>query len=294
MASISPIVSVGMPVFNCADTLALSIQSILNQAFTDWELLIIDDGSSDRTLNIARGFEDPRIQIVDGRHNLRLPVRLNQAVQLSRGQYFARMDGDDIAYPERLTKQVAFLDQHPDVDLLATAISVFKDEGSLIGLRTVPVSHDAICSHPWSSFPMAHPTWMGRREWFLRNPYRSDAIRMEDKELLFRTYSQSRFACLGEILLGYRETSISLMKNLLARRNWVSALWEASGEHSIQTALRGTLGQTGRACVDAFAVSSGLGYRLLKHRAHPASEKEASRWREVWQQTSQSVAQRTS
>lgn len=283
----SPLVSIGMPVYNCATTLAISAQSILNQSFKDWELIIIDDGSRDRTLTVVEQFHDPRIRIIRCQHNQGLPSRLNQAVQLSSGTYFARMDGDDIAYPERLAKQVAFLDLHPSVDLLATAMSVFRDDGFLLGLRPVPVSHDAICAHPWAGFPMAHPTWMGKLGWFRANPYQANAVRMEDKELLFRTYTNSKFAGLDEVLLAYRESSMSFGKILLARRNFVRALWQASGEHcSLQVALRGTLGQAARAALDASALASGLGYRLLKHRARRASERERNRWLEVWQQTS--------
>ena len=243
---------------------------------------------------VAEQFHDPRIRLVDGKRNLGLPSRLNQAVELSSGTYFARMDGDDIAYPERLAKQVVFLNSHPAVDLLATAVSVFRDDGFLLGLRSAPVSHDAICAHPWSGFPMPHPTWMGRIEWFRANRYRTDAVRMEDKELLFRTYSKSHFACLDEVLLAYRESSMSFGKILLARTNFVGALWQASGKHcSLQVALRGTLGQAVRAALDGIALSSGLGYRLLKHRARPASEREVNRWIEVWRQTANSVPRRT-
>jgi glycosyltransferase involved in cell wall biosynthesis len=281
-----PVVSIGMPVYNCGKTIAVSIQSILNQTFRDWELIIIDDGSKDGTLATAREFRDPRIRIVDGQRNLGLPSRLNEAVELSGGRYFARMDGDDIAYPERLAKQVAFLSLHPEIDLLATAVSVFRDDGFLLGLRPVPLVHDAICARPWAGFPMAHPTWMGKREWFRANPYHTNAVRMEDKELLFRTYAKSTFACLDEVLLAYRENSMSFGKILLARKNFVRTLWQTLGKHcSFQVAVRGTYGQAIRAALDASALVSGLGYRLLKHRARPASELERTRWIEVWQQT---------
>jgi glycosyltransferase involved in cell wall biosynthesis len=289
-----PLVSIGMPVYNCQMTIAMSIHSILNQTFKDWELIIIDDGSWDRTLAVAEWSQDSRIRIVRGQRNQGLPSRLNQAVQLSSGTYFARMDGDDIAYPERLAKQVAFLELHCSVDLLATAMSVFRDDGLLLGLRPVPVSHDAICAHPWAGFPMPHPTWMGKLGWFRANPYRTDAVRMEDKDLLFRTYANSKFAGLDEVLLAYRENSVSFSKTLLARRNFVRALWRASGKHcTLPVALRGTLGQAIRAALDASAVTSGLGYRLLKHRARPASERERNRWLQVWQKTSMFAPQPT-
>jgi glycosyltransferase involved in cell wall biosynthesis len=272
-----PTVSIGMPVYNCEKTVATSIQSILNQTFTDWELIVIDDGSRDETFATAAYFRDPRIRIIDGRENLGLPDRLNQAVRMSVGKYFARMDGDDIAYPERLAKQISFLDQHPEVDLLATSMSVFKDDGSLIGLRPAPVSHAAICAHPWAGFPMAHPTWMGKTGWFRVNPYRGDAVRMEDQELLFRTYTTSTFACLNEVLLAYRENSLSLKNNLLARRNVVRALWQSAGRsRKYWMAARGTLAQLTRALLDTAAISAGLDYKLLRHRARPVPSGEVS------------------
>jgi glycosyltransferase involved in cell wall biosynthesis len=142
----SPLVTVGMGVRNCEHTLGPAIASIINQTFQNWELLVIDDGSSDATMSLASSFNDPRIiTISDGiivldRKHHGLPGRLNQAVKLARGKYFARMDGDDIAYPERFRRQVDFLEVNSDVDLLATAMIVFKDDGTVLGCRPVPTN----------------------------------------------------------------------------------------------------------------------------------------------------------
>ncbi len=279
-----------MPVYNCETTIAACIQSILNQTLCNWELIIIDDGSRDKTSAAAAHFCDHRIRVVDGWVNLGLSQRLNQAIQMSTGKYFARMDGDDIAYPERLAKQVSFLEQHPEVDLLATSVSVFKDDASLIGLRPAPVSHGTICAHPWAGFPMVHPTWMGRIEWFRANPYRPEAIRMEDQDLLLRTYATSTFACLDEVLLAYRENSLSLKRNLIARRNLVRAFWEgASSPGKYWMAARGTLAQLTRALLDTAALSTGLDYKLLRHRARPVPSREIIRWAETWREVTHAV-----
>lgn len=92
-----PLVSTGMPVFNCQQTLNTAVQSILNQTYSNWKLIMIDDGFQDRTLDIAHSFHDPRIKVVSGGQNQQLPIRLNQAIALSRGKCFARMDGDDVS-----------------------------------------------------------------------------------------------------------------------------------------------------------------------------------------------------
>ena len=97
-----PLVSIGMPVFNCEKTLIPAVNSILNQTYSNWELFLLDDGSKDKTLEIANSFKDSRIKVIVDGLNKKLPSRLNQAIEMSQGKYFARMDGDDISYPERL------------------------------------------------------------------------------------------------------------------------------------------------------------------------------------------------
>ena len=214
-----PVVSIAMPVRNCERTLKLAVGSILAQTYPSWELLLIDDGSSDGTAEIARSFQDSRIIVYSDGMARGLVARLNQAIALSRAKYFARMDGDDVAYPERLERQLAYLESHPDVDLIGAAILVFGQDGTPLGKRVVRPDHEAICSTPASGFGLAHPTYVGRLEWFRRHGYREQALRCEDQDLLLRTYRCSRFANVPEILLGYREETIALRKLLPARRS---------------------------------------------------------------------------
>src|SRR6266851_3481475 len=122
----TPKISVALAALNSERTLAAAIASLQAQSYGDWELLLMDDGSSDSTLKIAQSFQDLRIRIVaDGVHR-GLPAQLNRAVQIARGKYLARMDADDIAYPARLQKQVEFLERNPDVDLTAGWVTVFR------------------------------------------------------------------------------------------------------------------------------------------------------------------------
>src|SRR4051794_36827493 len=114
----TPLVSIGMPVRNNEKTLGVAVRSIVRQTYPQWELLLINDGSTDGTLEVARGFCDERIRVIDEPESRGLPARLNQAVAAARGEYFARMDGDDLSYPERLERQVAYLQAHPEVDLV--------------------------------------------------------------------------------------------------------------------------------------------------------------------------------
>jgi len=152
------LVTIGMPVYNCRNAVAEAIASILNQTLEDWELVVLDDGSNDGTADVVRKFADSRICLVRQETNRGLPARLNEIVQRSNSTFFARMDGDDIAYPDRLMRQVTYLRDHPDVDLVAGAIVVFDYDGEAIGVRRGPEGHNRICCRPASGFPMAHPT----------------------------------------------------------------------------------------------------------------------------------------
>jgi hypothetical protein len=134
---------------------------------------------------------------------------------------------------------------------------------------------------------MAHPTWMGRTDWFRKNPYRTDAFRMEDKELLFRTHTNSKFACLNEELLAYRENGLSASKMRIARVNFIRVLMRNAGKTcSFRAAILGVLGQVIRTALDLTAISTGLNYKLLKHRARPLSAGQIERWSDIWKQVS--------
>lgn len=275
-----------MPVYNCEGTVAYSIASVVNQTLDNWELLIIDDGSTDNTLEIVTSFNDPRITVLKGRGNIGLPTRLNECVARARGKYFARMDGDDISYPARLRKQVEYLESHTEVDLLGSGIVIFRGDGEVYGIRRARVSHKAICGNVISGLSLAHPTWIGRSEWFLRNPYRCGFRLTEDKELLMRTRNSSRFAALSEPLLGYREERVYLRKIIPARYHLSRAYIEDVLERgNVLYGLGGVTFAFLKSVLDTVAVSTGTQDRLLRHRARPIPDQVKDEWTEVWQRT---------
>jgi glycosyltransferase involved in cell wall biosynthesis len=279
----NPKISVALAALNSERTLAAAISSLQAQSCGDWELLLMDDGSSDLTLKIAQSFQDARIRIVaDGVHR-GLPGQLNRAVKMARGKYLARMDADDIAYPNRFQKQVEFLENNPEIDLTAGWVTVFRSDGTLLGSRRPPALHDQICARPWRGIPMAHPTWMGRIEWFRANPYKEDQVRMEDRELLLRTYRSSRFAVIPQVLLAYREDSLSLKKILLARRNTCKmALRLAFQEKRFGLAAMVIAGQGVRSAMEILALPTGLNYIVLRSRAPHSTDEEAQNFHALW------------
>lgn len=220
----SPLITVLLPVRNGRKTLRAAIHSLMSQTYTSMEVLVLDDGSTDGSDKIAEGFSDPRLRVIrDGLHK-GLAKRLNEGIDLAQGKYIARMDADDVAFPGRFEAQVAYLENHPEVDLLGTRAIVFRSAEDVIGLLPFRASHEQICARPCRGIPLAHPTWMGRVEWFSQYRYRSpEVLRAEDQELLLRAAPSSRYACLEQVLLGYRQHQFALGKVLIARRQLLAA-----------------------------------------------------------------------
>lgn len=284
-----PRISVLMPVRNAAPTLRLAIRSILWQTLQDWELLIFDDGSTDDTVAIASQFRDPRISVVHDGRNLGLAARLNQAMDMAKGHLLARMDGDDLAFRDRLQAQADEMDKNPRLDLLGTGTVVFDSSGHALGRHAAPLSHEAICARPLSGFRLSHPTWMGRREWFLRFRYRPEQVKAQDQDLLLRAYRTSRFRNLPGVYLGYREQELSLRKIWKGRRYWIGSLVREFNRPGTRLPMvAGVTGQILKGAVDLAAITSGLRYRVLRHRALPLSAEEQQRWDEAWQAANKS------
>lgn len=224
MSEQSSPITVLLPVRNGRRTIAAAIGSILDQTFDNFELLVLDDGSDDDTAAIVRGIGDARIRLVSDGRQLGLTSRLNQGVDLARGRYVARMDADDLSFPERLMRQFEFLEQHAEVDLLGCRAAVFRNDGTVVGMLPFRKTHEAICARPWRGIPLPHPTWMGRTSWFRKHRYLVPEVRRaEDQELLLRSCIDSRFACLDETLLAYRQGTYSVASTLVARRHLLYA-----------------------------------------------------------------------
>lgn len=196
-----PVVSIGLPFLSPGSLVVEAVQSIFAQTSTDWELIAVDDGSTDRSADLLRRIDDPRVKLISDGHNLGLPTRLNQIAEMSSGKYLARMDADDIMHPDRLERQVRFLETHPNLDVVATGCFVLDCEGNVVGVRigTKPSHHDVF---KWGGY--LHPSILAKREWFLCNKYSANYPRAEDRELFVRTASSSTFAVIRDPLYYYR------------------------------------------------------------------------------------------
>lgn len=219
----APAVSVLLPVLNGRSTLAAAVGSILSQSFADFELLVLDDGSTDGSGDLARGIGDNRVRVIGDETRRGLAARLNQGIDLARGRYIARMDADDVAFPARLARQVTFLEAHPEIDLVGCRVVAFRHDRVLGVLQSAP-DHHALTGQPWRGIPLAHPSWLGRAEWFRAHHYAiPEVARAEDQELLLRACPTSRYACLDDVLLAYRQGRFALRRTLIARRHLLRA-----------------------------------------------------------------------
>lgn len=215
-----PLVTVAMPVYNAGKYLRLAVLSIVKQTFTNWELLIIDDGSTDNALQNLSDINDVRIRILRDGQNKGLAARLNECIDLARGKYFARMDQDDVSYPERLMRQVESFNESSDLDLLAVRAITIDGNNKATGLFPSALTHDEICVKPWRGFYFPHPTWMGKIEWFRKYRYSVPGPYFcEDQELLLRSYRSSKFGTIDETLFAYRIRE-NVNHEKLAKTRW--------------------------------------------------------------------------
>lgn len=270
-----------MPVFNAGVHLRPAVWSILQQSWCDWELLLLDDGSDDGAIEALSELDDARIRILRDGRNTGIAVRLNQALALARGQFFARMDADDIAHPDRFALQIAMLQGDAGLDLVATRAVLIDEADQIGGEFPSALSHQKICEHPWRGFHFPHPTWMGRTAWFRAHRYAVPAPYLcEDQELLLRSYTTSRFATVDALLLAYRLKGAPQRRQLASIRRATLAyqLHHFLRRHQWRFAALAMFAWLAKSCRDAarrWTASSGP----IDEVAMPADMVE--RWRTV-------------
>jgi len=208
-----PLVSVVMPAYNAEKYIAEAIKSILAQSFKNFELLIVDDSSTDDTWKVAKLYEaiDRRIVLLSNTRNLKSSRTMNRAFKLCKGRYIAVMDNDDYSYPNRIKKQFNFMEKHKKIGALGGTIKIVKENCSYIGMRKYYQKDSEIRKHIFRFSPIAHPSVMFRKSVLDKvgyyNPKYAPA---DDYELYFRIGAISEFGNLPEVLLTYRARTSSI------------------------------------------------------------------------------------
>ena len=199
-----PAISIVMPVYNSKKYLTEAIQSIFAQTVTDWELIAVDDASTDGSWDYLQRIEDVRITVVRNERNLRHPGACNRAIDLAKGKWVARMDADDIILPTRLEKQVAALEGNPQIDVLGCG-SFVTDLDLTPKMVWRPVtSDDKIKRVPTAVYDMTYGSLVGKSGWWKRWRLDPRAVESTSFDLFFRSHRESTFGNIPDPLYVYR------------------------------------------------------------------------------------------
>lgn len=204
-------ISILLPVYNGADFLQIAVESILKQTYNHWELIIIDDGSTDSTFEILSQFRDPRIHVYQNQSNIGITKTLNRALKLAKGDFIARLDADDIAHPNRLSEQLSYLAGHPQVALVGSWADVLPSKE----VWQTPTSPKQVEVELLFRNCLFHSTLMWRRDLELK--YDESFRYAQDYELTSRLVAENnQIAVIPQPLISYltHDASISSKFNL--------------------------------------------------------------------------------
>ncbi|MBE7175759.1 MAG: glycosyltransferase family 2 protein [Mucilaginibacter polytrichastri] len=212
-----PLVTIAIPFFNNEKTIVDAVKSVFAQSYLNWELLLINDGSTDGADAFLSNILDKRVKLFSDGKNLGRVYRLNQVPSIAKGKYIARMDGDDLMHPLRIEKQVAFLEAHPEIDIIDTSTYTIDENNFPIGVRNLGAlelnRRDLLTRSLFT-----HPAVMAKRNWFASNAYDPFFARAEDMDLWLRSYSETRHGRLREPLLFYREGRVNVKNYFLTMK----------------------------------------------------------------------------
>ena len=272
-------ISVVIPAYNCAKDLRVALASIVAQSWTDWECIVVDDGSS-RPLADSVRLSDRRIQWLRHEKNLGRGAARSTGLAHARGEFVAWQDADDWSYPERLAQQRAFLQAHPEVIAVGTGAAVVDAQEHLMGIRCDRAFPPRLLRE-LEAPPVLHPTLMLRRQLMEGFSYPSQVRVSEDLVFMSEAFRHRPFANLGTPLYCYREEqSQSLAKYWGSTRTRVHTYWHAPSRRE-KAALKVAVA-IGKAVVYTAAASCGARGVLYRRRQRSIQTGEAERHRQAW------------
>jgi glycosyltransferase involved in cell wall biosynthesis len=263
-----PLVTIGISYYNPGRFLRFAIQSVFAQSLQDWQLVLVNDGSTDDSPAFVRSISDSRVLSVDDGCNRGLPARLNQIAVMAESPFLARMDADDMMHPMRLARQLTFLQENQNVDVVGSYAYSIDADNRPIGLRGA----DPMPCSPYdvlSGRRLIHPSVMAATRWFRSNAYSTLYPRAEDVELWTRTVNSSTFRCIPECLLFYREVGVPQLEKYIATSTQVRTIADSIQSTRLSRAQRSRVIASRRAKEMAYVVAHcfGLEERLVRRRA---------------------------
>lgn len=209
-------ITIGIPFYNAEVYLADAIRSVFAQTYQDWELILIDDGSTDNSLAIAQSVDDPRVRVYSDGKNKKLASRLNELTQLATYEFIARMDADDFISPRRLEKQMEIFEKFPEKDLVSTGVFSITNDKELIGSRGDNATDVLLEDLLYKRVGIVHAAILARKSWYQRNQYDTSLKIAQDYDLWLRSSKNDdlNIFLLPEPLYYYREEGNTTVQKL--------------------------------------------------------------------------------
>lgn len=234
MNSLAPAVSVILPVYNAGRTIGAAIESILSQTYTDFEVMVIDDGSTDDTQSVVQGFDDPRVRVLRNPQNMGLVASLNRGIAETNGLLLARMDADDVTLPERLAVQVQTMQANPRLGVVSCHYETFDDQCPLLEKVVLPTSDGEVRYDLYAkSHCFCHPAALMRRQALEQaSGYKAEWFPAEDRELWMRMLEAWQGANVPQVLHRVRKHERSISSQNMKRQ--ASLVLKATAERLTQ------------------------------------------------------------
>jgi len=215
-------ITIAIPFFNAEAFLLDAIRSVFAQTYQDWELLLIDDGSTDNSLKIAQSVKDPRVSVISDGKNKRLAGRLNQVSKIAKFEFIARMDADDLIFPTKLATQLSYFEKDSNLDIVTTGVYSVKNNLEIQGVRGQDFEYPSFGSIISRNLGVVHAAILAKKSWYERNQYDETLKIAQDLDLWIRAAKKNDFKIksISDYLYVYREEgNITMDKLLRAYKN---------------------------------------------------------------------------
>ncbi|WP_298535113.1 glycosyltransferase family 2 protein [uncultured Algibacter sp.] len=210
-------ITIGLPFYNAENYLEMAIKSVFAQTYEDWELILMDDGSTDRSLEIAKSINDPRVRVYSDGKNKKLAARLNEIVALAKYDFLARMDADDLMSTKRIETQLHILKKNPNIDLVSTGTISITNDLIYLGSRGANLSELSFTDILYKKATPLHASIVCRTDYFRRNKYDESIKIAQDYDLWLRVSKKNdlKIRLIPDLFYYYREESSATAKKIL-------------------------------------------------------------------------------
>lgn len=272
----TPLVSVMMPCYNASKTLPLALASLIAQTYPHWECILVDDGSTDRPIEIVEAVSDPRIRFFRFEENKGRGAARQYALDMARGDYLCMLDADDWIYPHKLACQLEVMENHPEIAVLSTGMAIVNGDNEIVGVRVRGAEHEALTVQPPLTkpehSPIAHAPSMIRTHVAQQYAYDQTLQLVEDADFLLKILLRHPYAILSDLTYAYAEIESvnrrKITRSLHALRRIYAKYWREFPRAMITATAVSWL----KELVYRVGFAAGLGDALIARRSKPPTE----------------------